>query len=1749
MSEDVTSNNHSPSHTTQHTHSSTLHSPNTSLLDAHSQNSELAPADTAVRRPWIHKTMESNSNNGHNNSSPPRLTTCSTPTHTDTPAFSTRTLPRLAVSTDGESASDSEGDSEDGASSPGNKSIIRDHCYSPATPSPSLKARPHRQDNTSLSAAIPAFRLAYAPAVPTTSLMLQRLLQLNPTRTLPPSPARTTMFTAARGQIPPRPLLNTSRPEIKRPNFYSQFQHRPSPTLTGGSRLFPRGGRGRGRGQIAALSHLAQKKKALKRKFTESPSGSTDTDEDTNLMLCRRSDRNIGKKQKYRYEVDLNLSDDGSEDEARRSKKTQVLDLPRPSEVYKRRPTLMLSSDDTLQQWSSDEEHVIDKVLATRTMDNEENEESEQFFVKFKGYSYLHAKWSTLSQLNQVDKRAMQKINRYRQKQQTGLSLLEEEPFNPDYIQVDRILDTERVRETNGTLSAYCLVKWCSLAYEDVTWELKQNIPDEDKFRQYEVINKPPLLSSLSHKPRPSSEVPVSATSKEYRNKNLLRGYQQVGVNWLMMKWFSRKNCILADEMGLGKTIQTIAFLNAVVEYGIKGPFLIIAPLSTIQNWYREFQNWTHMNAIVYHGTAASRRLIEAYEFYYKSFGEKRHCYKFNAVITTYEAVMIEGGELINVPWRVTVIDEAHRLKNTRAKLTSHLKSFEMEHKILLTGTPLQNSVEELWSLLNFLDPVRFDSDQEFLAKFGQLLTEEQVIDLQKVLKPMVLRRLKEDVEKSLAPKEETIIEVELTSIQKKYYRAIMERNFSFLMAKTPSRALPSVMNLFMELRKCCNHPFLIKGAESHITEEWQRFHPREESWQALVQASGKLVLVDKLLPKLREGQHKVLIFSQMVKCLDILEDYLIWQRYPYERIDGQVRGNLRQAAIDRFSKPGSDRFVFLLCTRAGGLGINLTAADTVIIYDSDWNPQNDLQAQARCHRIGQDKAVKVYRLITRNSYERQMFDKASMKLGLDKAVLQSVNNGQREPSGHLSKLEVEELLKRGAYGALLDEDDSSRFCDEDIEVILERRTQVVTIDTIGQKNSTFAKASFASSEGDSEISMDDPEFWQKWALKAEIDLAKLENNTEALILHEPRERKQTKRFESQDPSFDAAAMPSNSSSEVDEEETQPTETDPQCPLFRGVCMKIESALMTYGWGRWSMMLENTDLKLSFKPRDLELICRQILVFSLHHFRGDDKVKSTIHSLLLPDPSQSMCDSLTQFSREDHEQMLAQPPDTLFSDSAYKRHLQRVSGRVLQRVRVLYHIRGYLTAEKYERLMAGELSVEQFDAHIPEIDNVPVFWWDRTADKALILGTIKHGYENYSLISEDACLQFCSPSEERNGTNRQVSEGATELDESCMDTCEVEANNSHPAREWPSPAELNNRLKKIVTESDRNLKKTVLRSEKKALRDKKREKRQRARGSTQPVHSRSGWTHREEQSFSRAVYSHGVVFGPGTDSHNWSRVREAARLKKSDEEIEKFYKKYVSMCYSVSMGSPPTDGGVVPVSEGKARRFIKRLQLLSLIREVLADENIADRLQVSEGSDVPSWWRNPTHDLDLLRGVVKHGLTCSDLKIYSDTELSFSQTIPTTQQVAPPGKKLAQRLPPSWPSSRFILSRLNKLVHLAKNSFWPEYILPLPPIELDISVYGPYAVKSAPERDATASPIPRDSGELELVVSIPFQKGVQSEVCSDLESSCSGGSGSSPIQFSSDDSDFSDSEDLLSSRTENEVLLISIPLDKVPERF
>lgn len=791
-------------------------------------------------------------------------------------------------------------------------------------------------------------------------------------------------------------------------------------------------------------------------------------------------------------------------------------------------PSTEKKEDDKMEVDEDKKDDKVEKTALKKVEDKPEEKKEppvfidvEEYFVKYRNFSYLHCEWRTEDELFKGDKRVGNKIKRFLQKQQQQLNIfesLDEEPFNPDFVEVDRVLDVSEHTDDDGKTVKHYLVKWKSLPYEDSTWELEDDV-DLPKIDQYYRFNKIPPKSEWKTKKRPHPDqwkaLPESPT---YKAGNRLRPYQLEGLNWLRYSWYKGNNCILADEMGLGKTIQSLTFVHSVYEYGIRGPFLVIAPLSTIPNWQREFEGWTDMNVIVYHGSATSRQMIQDYEVFYRYENGKyiKDINKFNVLITTFEMIVTDYQDLKPFNFRVCVIDEAHRLKNRNCKLLEGLRQLNLEHRVLLSGTPLQNNVNELFSLLNFLEPSQFSSNDEFLREFGSLKTESEVLKLQALLKPMMLRRLKDDVEKSLAPKEETIVEVELTNIQKKYYRGILEQNFSFLMKGTTSANIPNLMNTMMELRKCCIHPYLLNGAEDQIQYDYRQQHgdDAEAYYKNLIVSSGKMVLIDKLLPKLKANGHRVLIFSQMVRCLDILEDYLIYRKYPFERIDGRIRGNLRQAAIDRYSKPDSDRFVFLLCTKAGGLGINLTAADTVIIYDSDWNPQNDLQAQARCHRIGQQKMVKIYRLLCRNTYEREMFDKASLKLGLDKAILQSMNTAQggKDNNKQLSKKEIEDLLKKGAYGAVMDDDAGDKFCEEDIDSILLRRTQVITMES--EKGSTFSKASFAAAANRSDINIDDPDFWNKWAKKAEIDpLACEKDETEDLVIAEPRKRTQIKRY------------------------------------------------------------------------------------------------------------------------------------------------------------------------------------------------------------------------------------------------------------------------------------------------------------------------------------------------------------------------------------------------------------------------------------------------------------------------------------------------------------------------------------------------------------------------------------------------------------------------------------------------------------
>ncbi|XP_074134852.1 chromodomain-helicase-DNA-binding protein 7 isoform X3 [Sminthopsis crassicaudata] len=1399
---------------------------------------------------------------------------------------------------------------------------------------------------------------------------------------------------------------------------------------------------------------------------TPPPSPPPEEDDDPGVQK-RRSSRQV-KRKRYTEDLEFKISDEEADD-------ADAAGRDSPS-----------NTSQSEQQESVDAEGpVVEKIMSSRSVKKQkesgEEVEVEEFYVKYKNFSYLHCQWASIEDLDK-DKRIQQKIKRFKAKQGQNkfLSEIEDELFNPDYVEVDRILDFARSTDDNGEPVTHYLVKWCSLPYEDSTWELKQDI-DQAKIEEFErLMSREPETERVERPP--ADDWKKSESSREYKNNNKLREYQLEGVNWLLFNWYNTRNCILADEMGLGKTIQSITFLYEIYLKGIHGPFLVIAPLSTIPNWEREFRTWTELNVVVYHGSQASRRTIQLYEMYFKDPQGRviKGSYKFHAIITTFEMILTDCPELRNIPWRCVVIDEAHRLKNRNCKLLEGLKMMDLEHKVLLTGTPLQNTVEELFSLLHFLEPTRFPSETTFMQEFGDLKTEEQVQKLQAILKPMMLRRLKEDVEKNLAPKEETIIEVELTNIQKKYYRAILEKNFTFLSKGGGQANVPNLLNTMMELRKCCNHPYLINGAEEKILEEFKETHNADSpdfQLQAMIQAAGKLVLIDKLLPKLKAGGHRVLIFSQMVRCLDILEDYLIQRRYPYERIDGRVRGNLRQAAIDRFSRPDSDRFVFLLCTRAGGLGINLTAADTCIIFDSDWNPQNDLQAQARCHRIGQSKSVKIYRLITRNSYEREMFDKASLKLGLDKAVLQSMSGRENATNGvqQLSKKEIEDLLRKGAYGALMDEEDEgSKFCEEDIDQILLRRTHTITIESEG-KGSTFAKASFVASGNRTDISLDDPNFWQKWAKKAELDIDAL-NGRNNLVIDTPRVRKQTRLYSAvkEDELMEFSDLESDSEEKPSTKPRRPQ--DKSQGYARSECFRVEKNLLVYGWGRWTDILSHGRYKRQLTEQDVETICRTILVYCLHHYKGDENIKSFIWDLITP-TADGQTRALVNHSGlsapvprgrkgkkvktqsaqpvlQDADWLASCNPDALFQEDSYKKHLKHHCNKVLLRVRMLYYLRQEVIGDQADKILEGADSSET-DVWIPEPFHaeVPTDWWDKEADKSLLIGVYKHGYEKYNSMRADPALCFLERvgmpdakaiAAEQRGTDMladggdggefdrededpeykptripfkdEIDEFANSPPEEKEESMEIHTTGNTTGKHsesnaelgqlyWPNTSTLTTRLRRLITAYQRSYKRQQMRQEALMKTDRRR---RRPREEVRALEAereaiisekRQKWTRREEADFYRVVSTFGIIFDPMKQQFDWNQFRAFARLdKKSDESLEKYFNCFVAMCRRVCrMPAKPDDeppdlsSMIEPITEERASRTLYRIELLRKIREqVLHHPQLGERLKLCQPSlDLPEWWECGKHDKDLLVGAAKHGVSRTDYHILNDPELSF----------------------------------------------------------------------------------------------------------------------------------------------------------------
>lgn len=516
-----------------------------------------------------------------------------------------------------------------------------------------------------------------------------------------------------------------------------------------------------------------------------------------------------------------------------------------------------------------------------------------------------------------------------------------------------------------------------------------------------------------------------------------LKEYQVKGLEWMVSLHNNNLNGILADEMGLGKTIQTISLLTYLMDKKKNmGPFLVIVPLSTLSNWMLEFQKWApSVTAVSFKGSPASRRAVQ---------GQIRSG-RFNVLVTTYEYIIREKALLSKLRWKYMIIDEGHRMKNHNNKLTVTINQFyTTSHRLLLTGTPLQNKLPELWSLLNFLLPSIFKACDTFETWFNapfaitgekvELNEEETILiirRLHKVLRPFLLRRLKKDVESQLPDKVEYIIKCEMSGLQRALYTHMQEKGVMLTTADSmkgqTKGGSKQLMNTIMQLRKLCNHPFMFQHVEEgyarHVGMGGDVVHGQD-----VFRASGKFELLDRIFPKLKRSGHRILLFCQMTQLMTILEDYLNWRGYKYLRLDGTTKSDDRGDMLADFNCKDSDYFIFILSTRAGGLGLNLQTADTVIIFDSDWNPHQDLQAQDRAHRIGQKNEVRVLRLMVVNSVEERILAAARYKLNMDEKVIQAGMFNQRSTGS-----ERQELLQSILREEEDDEDEENEVPDDEV--------------------------------------------------------------------------------------------------------------------------------------------------------------------------------------------------------------------------------------------------------------------------------------------------------------------------------------------------------------------------------------------------------------------------------------------------------------------------------------------------------------------------------------------------------------------------------------------------------------------------------------------------------------------------------------------------------------------------------------------
>lgn len=991
---------------------------------------------------------------------------------------------------------------------------------------------------------------------------------------------------------------------------------------------------------------------------------------------------------------------------------------------------------------AGDDRPAVDVVLNHRPregmapddMDLDRNDY--EFYIKWQGKSHYHATWETAEALASC--RSARRVDNYIRKVLWEEMRLNDEDIPPEDKEkwnldrerdVDAIEDFKNVERVIGLRKGddgnEYLVKWKRLFYDSCTWEseeLVNQIAQQEIDRFLDRSSHPPVSNKAESNPATRKPFETIKGTPDFLQNGQLKEFQVKGLNFMAFNWVKNRNVVLADEMGLGKTIQTIAFMNWLRHVRHQqGPFVVVVPLSTMPSWAETFDTWTpDLNYVVYNGNEAARNVLREHELMVDGNPKQP---KFNVLLTTYEYVLLDSPFLSQFKWQFMAVDEAHRLKNRDSQLYAKLIEFRSPARLLITGTPIQNNLDELSALLDFLNPglVDVDVDMDLNAEAAS----EKLDELTKAILPFMLRRTKSKVESDLPPKTEKIIRVELSDIQLEYYKNILTKNYAALNDGANGQK-QSLLNIMMELKKASNHPFMFPPAEARALEGCSR---REDVLRAMITSSGKMMLLDQLLAKLKRDGHRVLIFSQMVKMLDLLGEYMEYRGYSFQRLDGTIPAAARRLAIEHFNAPGSSDFAFLLSTRAGGLGINLMTADTVVLFDSDWNPQADLQAMARAHRIGQVKPVSVYRLVSKDTVEEEVIERARNKLLLEFITIQ---RGVTDKEA----FEIQNKITQG--GVSVGEPNST----DDISRILKRRGQRMFEQTGNQEkleqldiDSVLANAELHQTEQAEGIQADGGEeflkafnyvdikvddlSWDDIIPQDQLEQIKADEKKKAddRYLHEvieqnrPRKRNAPgdERDTREERKAKRLARTQVRLDDGDESDTGP-QLDPQRPLAEKEYRHLFRAFLRYG---------------DIEDREDELLREARLL---------DRDRETVHAAL-----REITDKASGLVQEDTEKMEA-------LEQAGKILTKKEKKAVLFDLHGVKRLNAYTIVERpNEMRMLREItsSVPDFRSfRIPEATKAADYScpWGAREDGMLCIGIARHGYGAWAQIRDDPDL-------------------------------------------------------------------------------------------------------------------------------------------------------------------------------------------------------------------------------------------------------------------------------------------------------------------------------------------------------------------------------------------------------------------------